>query len=183
MTFLIRLTDAADAMSRALAGMVKWLALLLVLAQFAVVVLRYIYGSSYVWMQESVTYTHAILFMLAIGYTFLVDGHVRVDVLYAGWSARRRALVDLLGILIAVLPFCALMIWASWPDVARSWRLGEGPMQYGGLPLTPLFKSLLPAMAVLLAIQAASIAIRAAAVLAGRAETHFPRRPAASAHG
>lgn len=183
MTFLIRLADAADAMSRTLASVVKWLALLLVLAQFVVVVLRYIYGSSYVWMQESVTYTHAILFMLAIGYTFLVDGHVRVDVLYAGWPARRRALVDLVGILIAVLPFCALMVWASWPDVMRSWRMGEGPMQYGGLPLTPLFKSLLPAMAVLLAVQAVSIAIRAVAVLSGRAETHFPGKPAASAHG
>lgn len=183
MTFLLRLADAADAFSRVLAGAVRWLAVLLVLVQFVVVVLRYIYGSSFIWMQESVIYVHAILFMLAIAYTFLVDGHVRVDVLYAGWSARRRALVDLVGILVAVLPFCALMIWASWPDVSRSWALGEGPMQYGGLPLTPVFKSLVPAMAALLAVQAASIAIRAAAVLAGRAETHFPHRPAASAHG
>jgi TRAP-type mannitol/chloroaromatic compound transport system permease small subunit len=65
-----------------------------------------------------------------------------------------------------------------------SWRLGEGPMQYGGLPLTPWIKSLIPAMAVLLALQALSIAIRAVAVMTGRAETHFPGRPAAgSAHG
>ncbi len=183
MTLLLRLADAADAASRGIGAALKWLAVLLVLVQFAVVVLRYVYGSSFIWMQESVTYLHATLFMLAIAYTYLLDGHVRVDVLYAGWSARRRAAVDIIGILVGVLPFCALMLWASWPDVSRSWALGEGPMQYGGLPLTPLFKSLLPAMAALLAVQALSIAIRAAAVLAGRAETHFPARPAASAHG
>jgi len=183
MTFLIRIADAVDGASRGIAGALRWLAVLLVLVQFVVVVLRYIYGSSFIWMQESVIYTHAILFMLAIGYTFLVDGHVRVDVFYARWSARRRALVDLAGILVAVLPFCALLAWASWPDVSQSWRMGEGPLQYGGLPLTPLLKSLIPAMAVLLGLQAVAIAIRAAAVLAGRAETHFPHRPAAPAHG
>jgi TRAP-type mannitol/chloroaromatic compound transport system permease small subunit len=183
MTFLLRIADAVDAANRAIAGVVKWLAVALVLLQLVVVVLRYIYGSSFIWMQESVTYAHAILFMLAIAYTFLVDGHVRVDVLYAGWSARRRAAVDLVGILACVLPFCALLIWASWSYVATSWRLGEGPMQMGGLPFTPWLKSLIPAMAGLLALQSLSIAIRAAAVLAGRADTHFPHRPAASAHG
>jgi TRAP-type mannitol/chloroaromatic compound transport system permease small subunit len=181
---LLRLADGADALNRAIGLTVRWLAVCLVLVQFVVVVLRYAYGSSFVWLQESVTYTHAFLFMLAIAYTYLVDGHVRVDVLYAGWSARRRALVDLLGILVCVLPFCALLVWASWPYVSMSWRMGEGPIQYGGLPLTPWLKSLIPAMAVLLALQALAIAIRAVAVLAGQAETHFPARSSTgSAHG
>lgn len=153
-----------------------WLALATVLAQFAVVVLRYAFASSFVMMQESVIYLHATLFMLAIGYTFLVDQHVRVDVFYAGWSARRRALVDLAAILVAVLPFCALVVWASWGFAARAWTQGEGPMAYGGLPLVPALKSLIPLMAALLALQAASIALRCVAVLAGAAQTHFPHR-------
>ncbi|PJF45816.1 MAG: C4-dicarboxylate ABC transporter permease, partial [Candidatus Thermofonsia Clade 3 bacterium] len=81
-----------------------WLALLLVLLQFAVVVLRYAFGTSFIMMQEGVIYLHAILFMLSIGYTYLVDQHVRVDVLYAGWPPRRKALVDLLAVLVGVLP-------------------------------------------------------------------------------
>lgn len=153
-----------------------WLALATVLAQFAVVVLRYAFASSFVMMQESVIYLHATLFMLAIGYTYLVDQHVRVDVFYAGWSARRRALVDLIAILVAVLPFCALVVWASWGFAARAWTQGEGPMAYGGLPLVPALKSLIPLMAGLLALQAASIAIRCVAVLAGAADTHVPHR-------
>jgi TRAP-type mannitol/chloroaromatic compound transport system permease small subunit len=153
-----------------------WLALATVLAQLAVVVLRYAFASSFVWMQESVIYLHATLFMLAIGYTYLVDQHVRVDVLYAGWSNRRKAAVDLASILIAVLPFCALVVWASWGYAAASWQQGEGPMAYGGVPLVPALKSLIPLMAILLGLQAAAIAIRCVAVLAGAAETHFPHR-------
>jgi TRAP-type mannitol/chloroaromatic compound transport system permease small subunit len=153
-----------------------WLALLLVLLQFAVVVLRYAFGTSFIMMQEGVIYLHAILFMLAIGYTYLVDQHVRVDVLYTGWLPRRKALVDLLAVLVGVLPFCALVLWASWGYVAASWRFGEGPMAVGGLPFTPLLKSMIPAMAVLLGLQGLSIAIRCLAVLCGRADTHLPHR-------
>jgi len=153
-----------------------WLALLLVLVQFAVVVLRYAFGTSFIMMQEGVIYIHAVLFMLAIGYTFLVDQHVRVDVFYAGWSARRRAAVDLVAVLVGVLPFCALVLWASGGYVAASWRFSEGPMAVGGLPFTPFLKSMIPAMAVLLALQSVSIAIRCVAVLLGAAATHLPHR-------
>jgi TRAP-type mannitol/chloroaromatic compound transport system permease small subunit len=182
-TLLVRFADVADALSRAVGSAVKWLAVLLVLIQFVVVGLRYIYGSSFIWMQESVIYTHATLFMLAIGYTFLVDQHVRVDVLYARWTNRRKAVVDLVGIVFAVLPFCALVIWASSTYVAMSWRMGEGPMQVGGLPFLPYLKTLIPVMAALLFLQATSIAARAVLVLAGAAETHFPGKPAQAEHG
>lgn len=153
-----------------------WLALATVAVQFAVVVLRYAFASSFVWMQESVIYLHATLFMLAIGYTYLVDQHVRVDVFYAGWSMRRRAWVDLVSILLTVLPFCALVLWASWGFAARAWTQGEGPMAVGGVPLVPALKTLIPAMAIMLALQAVSTGIRCIAVLTGAADTHFPHR-------
>lgn len=180
---ILKLCDLLDEASDRLGRVVMWLAGVLVAVQFAVVVLRYAYGSSYIWMQESVIYLHATLFMLAIGWVYLHDAHVRVDVLYAGWSARAKALADLLGILVAVLPFCALVIWACWPYVSMSWRLKEGPMFVGGLPFLYLLKSLIPAMAVLLGAQAISLALRAAAVLAGAAETHYPRKAAGGGHG
>jgi len=173
---LLALAGALDHLGRAVGKTVRWLAVLLVLIQLAVVVLRYAFGTSYIWLQESVLYTNATLFMLAIAYTFLVDQHVRVDLFYARWSARTRALADLLGILLAVLPFCGLVIWASWGYVAVSFRMGEGPMQVGGLPLLPWLKSLIPAMAVLLALQAVAIGLRCLAVLTGHTPTHLPHR-------
>lgn len=178
MTALLRLADLIDACTWRLGQAVKWLAVLLMLVQFVVVVMRYAYGSSFIWMQESVIYVHAALFMLAIGYAYLVDAHVRVDIFYAGWSERAKAWTDLLGVIFAVLPFCALLIWASWGYVAVSFRLGEGPMALGGLPFTPWLKSLILVMAALLGVQALAIAIRAAGVLAGATDSVFPRRPA-----
>jgi TRAP-type mannitol/chloroaromatic compound transport system permease small subunit len=79
--------------------------------------------------------------------------------------------------MLAVLPFCALIIWASWGYVAVSFRLGEGPMALGGLPFTPWLKSLMLVMAGLLGVQATAIAIRAAGVLTGATDSVFPRRP------
>jgi TRAP-type mannitol/chloroaromatic compound transport system permease small subunit len=177
----LRLADGLDLVSRAIGRTVKWLAVLLVLVQFLVVVLRYVWGSSFVWMQESVVYIHAALFMLAIGYAYLLDAHVRVDFFYGQWSERRKAWCDLIGIVVTVLPFCWLLWWASWGYVERSFRLGEGPMAQGGLPLQPYLKALILVMATLLAVQALSIAIRAVAVLTGRAETLFPHKQNLSA--
>jgi len=173
---LLRVADAHDALSRHLAQGVKWLALAVVLVQFVVVVLRYAYGSSFVWMQESVIYVHATLFMLAMGYTWMVDQHVRVDVFYAKWTVRRQAAVDLACVVVAALPFCALVIWASFDYAARSWMQNEGPMAVGGVPLVPALKSLIPLMGILLGLQAVSIGIRCLAVLTGAAATHFPHR-------
>jgi TRAP-type mannitol/chloroaromatic compound transport system permease small subunit len=178
MNALLKIADLIDAANDRIGRTVMWCAGLLVLVQFSVVVLRYAYGSSFIWMQESVVYLHAALFMLAIGYAYLQDGHVRVDVLYANWSPRAKALADLLSILFAVLPFCALVIWACWPYVSLSWRLKEGAMSVGGLPFVYVLKALIPTMAVLLALQAIAIALRAVAVLTGDAATHFPRKAA-----
>ena len=178
MNALLKIADLIDAANDWIGRTVMWCAGLLVLVQFSVVVLRYAYGSSFIWMQESVVYLHAALFMLAIGYAYLQDGHVRVDVLYADWSPRAKAVADLLSILFAVLPFCALVIWACWPYVSLSWRLKEGAMSVGGLPFVYVLKALIPTMAVLLALQAIAIALRAVAVLTGDAATHFPRKAA-----
>jgi TRAP-type mannitol/chloroaromatic compound transport system permease small subunit len=173
---LLKLADGADALNRAIGLSARWLAVLVVLVQFTVVVLRYAYGSSFVWMQEGVIYSHAFLFMLAIGYAYLLDAHVRVDFFYANWSERTKAWVDLIGVLVTVLPFCWLLVWASWGYVSMSFRLGEGPMQHGGLPLQPYLKGLIIAMAGLLALQGLSVVIRAAAVIAGAADSVFPHR-------
>ncbi len=180
---LLKIADLIDALSWRIGQTVKWLAVALVLVQFIVVILRYAYGSSFIWMQESVIYIHATLFMMAIGYTYLIDAHVRVDYYYGEWSARTRAIVDIAGILAATLPFCALLIWASWGYVAVSWRMGEGAMAVGGLPATPFLKSLIIIMAGLLGIQTIAIGIRALDVALGGPGPVFPRKPANADQG
>lgn len=156
-----RWIDRLEAVNRAVGRAVAWTALLMVLVQFAVVVLRYVFGVSYVWAGESVMYLHATLFMLGAGYTALVDEHVRVDIFYARLGDRGKAAVDLFGALVFLLPAMAVLAWWSWPSVRNAWAVREGAISVGGIPASFLLKTLIPAFAALLTLQGVASAARA----------------------
>lgn len=164
---LATVADALDRVNRAVGHAARWLALLLMLAQFLVVVLRYLFGTSYIWGTETVLYLHAALFMLGAGYTLLVDGHVRVDIFYAGLGRRGRAMVDLLGTLFFLLPMCLVILWFTWRFTASSWAIREGPISVGGIPASFLLKTLIPAFALLLLVQGVSLLLRSLQGLRG----------------
>ena len=132
---------------------VRWLALLMVIVQFVIVLLRYVFGLSDIALNESVLYLHATLFMLGAGYTLQVDGHVRVDIFYAKLSIRGRAWIDLLGHIFLLLPAMLVLLFWSWPSVRNSWSILEGPISVGGIPASFLLKSLITAFCILLIIQ------------------------------
>jgi TRAP-type mannitol/chloroaromatic compound transport system permease small subunit len=159
-----------DRLIAAIGRTVMWLSLVVVLVQFTVVVMRYALGIGSIRLSESILYGHAALFMLATAWTLQENGHVRVDIFYAGASRRSKALVDLLGALLLLLPFVAVIIWFALPYVARSWALLERSRETSGLPFVYLLKTLIPLFALLLGLQGASQAIRAALVL-GKAPT------------
>ena len=133
----------------------SWLILFMVLITFVVVLLRYGFNLGWVWLQESVTYLHAAVFMLAAAWTWQEDGHVRVDILYRERSPRFRAGVNLVGTLLFLVPVCLYLLIIGWEYVAASWSLREGSRQAGGLPLVYLLKSLILALPLLLLLQAA----------------------------
>jgi len=147
---------------------VRWLALMMVLVQFAIVLLRYVFGVSFVALNESVLYMHGALFMLGAGYTLLVDGHVRVDIFYSKLAPRRQALVDALGHVLLLFPAMVVLLVWSWPSVRSSWSILEGPISVGGIPASFMLKSLIPAFCLLVMIQALACLGRDLARLAGR---------------
>lgn len=157
---MIRLADALDRVNAVVGRAVRWFALAMMLVQFGVVLLRYVFGVSFVWLDESVLYLHAGLFMLGAGYTLLVDGHVRVDVLSARAGPRTRRAIDLAGHLLLLIPSMTVLLVWSWPSVARSWAVLEGPVSVGGLPASFLLKSLIPAFCLLLIVQAVAHVLR-----------------------
>src|SRR5579862_2258254 len=137
----------ASAIERAIAAIgwaAAWCCLYAVIVEFAVVVMRYVLGVGSIKLQESVLYAHAALFMLAAAWTLQVDGHVRVDIFYAQARPRIRALIDLIGALVFLLPFAAVLGWLSTPYVARSWSILEGSHEVSGLPFVYLLKTLIP---------------------------------------
>jgi TRAP-type mannitol/chloroaromatic compound transport system permease small subunit len=157
-----------DRLTSAIGRSVAWLALAIVLLQFALVVARYVLGFGSIWLTETVIYAHGILFMLAAAWTLQAGGHVRVDVFYADATPRRRALIDLLGALLLLLPFMVVLFWLSAPFAARSWAVLERSQETSGLPLVFLLKSIVPLFAVLMALQGMAQAIRAVRVFRGR---------------
>jgi TRAP-type mannitol/chloroaromatic compound transport system permease small subunit len=164
---LIRLTDLIDRLTTAVGRAVAWLALVIVILQFALVVARYVFGFGSIWLTETVIYANAALFLLASAWTLRVGGHVRVDVIYAHASACTKAVIDLIGALLLLLPFAAVLIWLSVPYAARSWAILERSQESSGLPLVFLLKTFIPLFAALMALQGVSLAIRALDALAG----------------
>jgi TRAP-type mannitol/chloroaromatic compound transport system permease small subunit len=144
---------------------VSWLTLGLALVGFLIVVLRYAFDTGFIWMQESLTWMHALVFMIGAAYTLKHDEHVRVDVVYRGLPVRRRALIDLTGTLLFLLPFCLYVLYESLPYVEGSWRIAERSREAGGLPALYLLKAVMPVMAVLLAIQGVAVVLRSLATL------------------
>ena len=164
-----RLLRAIDATNRWIGRTVAWLATCIVVAQFIVVVQRYVFGVGSIFLQESIIYMFAVLFLAGAGYTFLYDGHVRVDIFYRDASKSRKALVNLVGNVCFLIPVCALIWIESWPYVTASWAVLEGSRETSGIPGVFLLKSMILVFAALLFIQAFASSIRATLTLSGRA--------------
>ncbi len=141
----------------------------MVLVQFGIVILRYVFAVGFIPLQESIWYLHGMLFMLGAGYTLLHEGHVRVDIFYRSASARYKALVDLLGVLVFLLPVCLISWSLSWRYVLNSWRIREGSTEVSGLPYIYLLKTVILIFLALLIIQGLALALRSLLVLLGRA--------------
>jgi len=146
---------------------VSWLSLLMVVVTFCIVVLRYAFDLGWIWLQESVTYMHAALFLVGAAYTLGHEGHVRVDIFYQRFTPRVRAWVDLGGSLLLLLPVCLFIFWVCWGYVMQSWSLLEGSQEAGGLDGVYLLKTLMLVMAGLLLLQGLAQAIRRVLELRG----------------
>jgi TRAP-type mannitol/chloroaromatic compound transport system permease small subunit len=160
------LADRIDRLTTAVGRAVAWLALAIVLLQFALVVARYLFWLGSIWLTETVIYAHATLFMLAAAWTLRAGGHVRVDVFYAEAGPRTRAKIDLAGAGLLLLPFSAVLVWLGATYAARSWAILERSQETSGLPLVFALKTLIPLFAFLMALQGVAQAIRSLSALA-----------------
>lgn len=158
---------SVDALNDWIGRTISWVALLMVLVQFLVVGMRYIFGIGSVFLQETVIYMHGTLFMVGAAYTLLHNGHVRVDILYREASERRKAIVDLVGVAVFLLPISVLVWIVAEPYVAQSWAIREGSKETSGIQGIFLLKTLILVFATLLPLQGLALAARAILTLAG----------------
>ena len=165
MRFALGLANGIDRLTAAIGRTAAWLTLAIVLVQFGLVVARYVFSAGSVPVTESVIYGQALLVTLISAWTLAAGGHVRVDIFYGQASVRRRALIDLLGTVLLLLPFMLTLVWLSVPYALRSWAILERSQETGGLPLVFVLKSAIPVFALLMALQGVAQAVRAIAVL------------------
>lgn len=163
---LLRASRALDWVNIAVGNVAMWCAVGMMLVMFVIVVLRYIFGVSYIFLNETELYFHAALFMLGGGYTLLKDGHVRVDIFYGPASYRTKLWIDVGGTLLLLIPSCIVLLYFTWPFVSKSWAIREGAISVGGIPASYLLKSLIPAFAVLILLQGVSLLLRNLGLLA-----------------
>ena len=165
---LAQLSAWIDILNHKIGRTAAWLALAMVLVQFSVVVLRYVFGIGSILLQESIVYMHGVLFMMAAADTLLQDEHVRVDIFYAQASKTPKALIDMLGCLFLVLPFCVLLFTVSFDYVSLSWSVREGSRETSGIQGVYLLKSVILVFAVQLGLQAVSGVIKNATLVFSR---------------
>ncbi len=151
--------NALDKISVLFGRLTSWLTLIMVVVTCVIVIMRYVFDAGAVWLQESVVWMHAVVFMLGAAYTLQQNEHVRVDIFYRDMSQRHRAWVDLLGTLLFLLPMCGFLGYKAWDFVTVSWQLAESSREPGGMPypFLPLLKSVLLLMPLLLAVQGVSM--------------------------
>ena len=133
-----------------------FIVVLMVINVFLVVILRYLFGISFIWMQETYVWMHAYIFMIGAGFTYLNDDHVRIDIIYRNSSKLYKSIVDLVGNIFLLLPFLYLIWSYSFPFVYKSWQMNEVSREAGGLTMIYLLKLAILIFAFLLFIQVVS---------------------------
>ena len=132
------------------------LVILMTLNVFLVVILRYLFGISFIWLQETYVWMHAYIFMVGAGFTYLNNAHVRIDIIYRNSSNSYRTIVDLVGNIFLLIPFLYIIWSYSFSFVYKSWQIGEISREAGGLQMLFLLKAAILIFAFLLFIQAVS---------------------------
>lgn len=162
-----KIAGLLDGIAESTGRAVSWLTLAMVLVTLAVVVLRYLFDIGSIALQESVTYLHAVVFMLGAAYTLKHDGHVRVDIFYAQRTPRMRAWINLAGTVLLLMPVCIFIFASSLDYVTASWSIHEGSREAGGIDGVYLLKTVIPLMACLLFLQGCAVALRSLLVIGG----------------
>ena len=157
---LIKIQKIINTINEWIGRSVAWLTLSMIILTTIIVILRYVFNTGSIALQESVNYMHASVFLLGIAYTLKHDGHVRVDIFYQKFSKKTKAWIDLLGTLILLMPSSMFIIWVSFNYVEKSWSIFEGSRETGGLDGVFLIKTLIIIMPILLIMQGISFMIQ-----------------------
>lgn len=117
---------------------------LMILNVFYDVIMRYFFKSGSIAMQEMEWHLFSVIILLGISYTLKEDGHVRVDLIYDRLSSKRKALINMVGAVIFILPIALLVGTSSINNAMEAFISMEQSGDPGGLPYRWIVKALIP---------------------------------------
>lgn len=168
MSFLLKLSAWIDILNTKVGKLTTWLILITTLISAGNAIVRKMFDTSSNALLEVQWYIFAGVFLLGAAYGLLQNSHVRIDFISSRLSARTRNWIDVVGIVVALIPFCMLSIYLSWPLFVQAYQSGEMSQNAGGLIRWPAY-ALIPAGFFLLMLQGISEMIKRLAFLKGQA--------------
>ncbi len=174
MNALLILSRAIDAVNLFIGSLVRWLILASVLISAGNAITRKLFNIGSNAFLEVQWYLFSYVFMLAVGYVFLKNAHVRIDFISSRLSARTNAIIDAIGIVVFTIPLSIIMIRLGWPLFEQAIRSGEMSQNAGGLIRWPVLLLVPLGFAILMA-QAMSELIKRVAFLTGHRSEPFDR--------
>ena len=108
------------------------------------VIMRYFFNTGSIAMQEMEWHLFSVIILLGISYTLKEDGHVRVDLIYDRLTQKKKAKINMVGVVLFIIPVALLIAVESIPFVIESFNSNEQSGDPGGLPYRWLVKSLIP---------------------------------------
>jgi TRAP-type mannitol/chloroaromatic compound transport system permease small subunit len=167
---LLRLEKVFDRFSDLMGWIAGVLNLLMLINVFYDAIMRYFFSSGSIALQEMEWHLFSIVFLFGVAYGLKEEGHVRVDVLYEQFTPRWKAIVNIGGTLLLLLPLSILVIEGSVWYVHEAYSSGEVSGDPGGLPYRWLIKLVIPASFLVLVVSATGYVIRNVNILRGVAE-------------
>lgn len=158
---LLRMEQWFNSFSNVIGNISAILLLLLLFNVFYDVVMRYLFNDVSIGMQELEWHLYATIFLLGISFTLKENGHVRVDIIYDQLSAKKKAVIDIVGTLIFLLPFCLLITYYGIGFAKEAYDINEGSGDPGGLPYRWIIKSMIPLSFIFVIISSIGFMLRA----------------------
>ena len=118
------------------------------------ILLRYIFNINFIFLQELVMYMHAFIFLFGISICLKDNSHVRIDIFYNNLDTKTQSLIDKIGFIFFIIPFCIFVMYESTSMITRSWVMLESSSEPGGLPVVYILKSSIYIFSLLILLQA-----------------------------
>ncbi|MEH6627527.1 MAG: TRAP transporter small permease subunit [Motiliproteus sp.] len=144
MSMLVSLENGINRCSEWLGKLAAFLFIVMLFNVFYDVIARYLLNDVSIGLQELEWHLHATIFLIGVPFALRSGGHVRVDVIYERLTSKSKAIIDLLGTMLLLFPFCGLVVWYGWDFAREAYELGEISGDPGGLSYRWIIKGMIP---------------------------------------